>query len=84
MDGLMKGLVTDPSYSVDPYYSKDMTNYLLRKKGDLFGSDIVARNIHRGRDHGIPSYVNYLKYCFGFQVFLAFNQVLNRIKKILP
>jgi len=68
MDGLMKGLLTDHSYSVDPYMSKDITNYLMRKKGQLYGSDLISRNIQRGRDHGLPSYVNYLKYCFGFQV----------------
>lgn len=68
MDGLMKGLITDYSFSVDPYYTNDVKNYLLRKKGELFGSDLIARNIHRGRDHGIPPYINYLKYCFGFQV----------------
>ena len=69
-DGLLLGLTNDYSYSVDPYYTNDIKNYLLRKKGDLFGSDLIARNIHRGRDHGLPSYANYLKYCFGFQVSL--------------
>jgi peroxidase len=68
MDGLLKGLVSDYSLSVDPYYSVDIKEYLLRKKGERFGGDLIAKNIHRGRDHGLPSYVNYLKFCFGYQV----------------
>ena len=67
-DAVVKGLISDLSYSVDPYYTDDITNYLMRKKGDLFGSDLISRNIARGRDHGIASYVNYLNFCFGFEV----------------
>ena len=30
---------------------------------DSFGMDIVSLDIQRSRDHGIPSYVQFRKYC---------------------
>ena len=67
-DGLIQGLLVEHSKSVDPHVAEDVKNYLYRKKGERFGSDLIARNIQRGRDHGIPGYVNYLRFCFGYEV----------------
>ncbi len=64
----MKGLCKDISKSVDPYFTDDIKNHLFKKKNEGYGSDLIATNIQRGRDHGIPGYVNYLKFCFGYEV----------------
>lgn len=41
-----------------------MTNFLYSFSDDnSFGMDIVSLDLQRSRDHGIPSYTQFRKYC---------------------
>lgn len=40
---------------VDTYFSNSISNFLFGDPGNG-GTDLTARNIERGRDHGIPDY----------------------------
>jgi peroxidase len=33
--------------------------------GSIHAVDLLATNLNRGRDHGIPPYTKYLEYCLG-------------------
>jgi len=64
MDEMLRGLLLTPMQEVDANLAKELTEHLFEDLSDpLSGSDLAARNIQRGRDHGIPSYVHYRHIC---------------------
>ena len=62
LDTLTEGLVQaadseDRSQPPDRFFVEEVTGNLFEnQEGDRKGFDLVAVNIQRGRDHGIPSY----------------------------
>merc|ERR1719341_637140 len=63
MEEILQGLVNQPAQEMDRFVTEDATNFLFREIGHDFGSDLVARNIQRGRDHGLPGYNSWRKFC---------------------
>ncbi|EFX87999.1 hypothetical protein DAPPUDRAFT_221219 [Daphnia pulex] len=61
LDAVIRGLLTEPSQSVDQNVDDSLWNRLFRARNIRF--DIVALNIQRGRDHGISSYNTYRQFC---------------------
>ena len=57
-DPLLRGLVTQKARRVDEFLSSALTNSLFREQLDL-----ASLNIQRGRDHGIPPYIAWSRYC---------------------
>ena len=58
MEAVLNGMIADQSESVDPNVASDITEGLFANIG-FPGSDLIARNIQRGRDHGLPGYNEY-------------------------
>ncbi len=63
------------SQSYDPFITEDVTNFLLKEKSRDHGGDLIARNLQRAREHGLPGYNVYRTICglpgmtnFGFFV----------------
>ena len=65
MERILMGLVTQPAQTNDRFATDQITDLLFPENGADFGSDLVARNIQRGRDHGLPSYVAFYDKYFG-------------------
>lgn len=64
VDELMTGLVSKAMANFDSKVTEELTNHLFEESGRPFsGMDLVALNIQRGRDHGLPGYIKYLKLC---------------------
>ncbi|CAI8035665.1 Peroxidasin homolog [Geodia barretti] len=57
-DPLLRGLVTQNARRVDEFLSSALTNSLFREQIDL-----ASLNIQRGRDHGLPPYIAWQRYC---------------------
>lgn len=63
VDRILLGLVNQPAQKRDVFISEELTNHLFQTPGFQFGMDLAAINIQRGRDHGIPAYVNWREPC---------------------
>ncbi|XP_066250383.1 uncharacterized protein [Euwallacea similis] len=64
MDQMARGLVSTPMETLDQFITGEVTNHLFEDKRIPFsGVDLIALNIKRARDHGIPSYNNYRALC---------------------
>nr|XP_018900796.1 PREDICTED: peroxidase-like isoform X2 [Bemisia tabaci] len=61
-DHLIRGLATQSSQKMDLKYSTAMTQYLF-SDSMAFGMDALSLAIQRGRDHGLPGYNQYRKFC---------------------
>lgn len=56
IDPIFRGFASQVAQALDPMVVDDVRNFLLQSPGDKQGFDLVALNIQRGRDHGLPSY----------------------------
>ncbi|HJN56281.1 MAG TPA: peroxidase family protein [Candidatus Poseidoniales archaeon] len=58
LDPVMRGLAYEVQPAADPGYVNDLRNFMFGSPG-LGGQDMCAIDILRGRDHGVPPYVEY-------------------------
>ena len=61
VDELIRGMTIQASQSFDNNFVVDITENLF--DDDEFGLDLIALNVQRARDHGIPGYIEYQKLC---------------------
>ncbi|MEM7224675.1 MAG: peroxidase family protein [Pseudomonadota bacterium] len=56
IEPLLRGLAHQQAQRIDPYVVDEVRNFLFGPPG-AGGFDLAALNVQRGRDHGLPSYV---------------------------
>lgn len=68
---LMTSVLRQRAMAMDSSYVDDLAIQLYRSKmhdNQVFGTDSLALDIQRSRDHGLPSYVNYIKKCLNIRI----------------
>ncbi|XP_027853231.2 peroxidase-like [Aphis gossypii] len=89
-DMFLRGIATQPQQAQDIFFSEEITDLLFRANGPL-GQDLVAKDIQRGRDMGIPSYNHFRTLC-GLPKATSFDDIrdvmdeerIERLAKIYP
>ena len=63
--GLVEGMTAQKGEAWDDTFADDIINHLFEMKGNekATAMDLVALNIQRGRDHGVPGYNSYREAC---------------------
>jgi len=78
LDTFLVGLATQPGQKYDNIITDEVTNHLFQAKNKSFGMDLVALNLQRGRDHGLPGYNAFRELC-GLKRVNNFNGFANLI-----
>ena len=65
LDGLVRGMAGEGGQRWDSNFGEDLRNHLFESRQGRGGLDLVAVNIQRGRDHGLPGYNKYREICTG-------------------
>ncbi|CRL03888.1 CLUMA_CG017012, isoform A [Clunio marinus] len=60
---IIRGMATQRTLKRDEFMSPELTNHLFQSDSFPFGMDLAAINIQRGRDHGLPAYVEWRHPC---------------------
>ena len=63
LDKFLVGLATQPRQKYDNVITDQVTNHLFQARNKSFGMDLIALNLQRGRDHGLPGYKAFREQC---------------------
>ena len=73
IEPLLRGLASNRAQEVDNFVIDDVRNFLFGPPGSG-GFDLIALNLQRGRDHGLPSY-NDVRLAFGLSPAISFDDI---------
>lgn len=62
-DEYLMGLMNQVAQAMDDSITQEVTNHLFKKEGHRFGMDLVSLNMQRGREFGLPGYMEFRKFC---------------------
>ncbi|XP_038060614.1 lactoperoxidase-like isoform X2 [Patiria miniata] len=74
-DSILRGMLVQPLNKVDHFFSSAVRKHLFEDPKQGFGLDLVALNIQRGRDHGLPGYVRFRAEVCGLSLITAWEEL---------
>ena len=63
LDPLVRGMLQDQSRELDQFLSIVLTTQLFPLPNATLGADLASLNIQRAREHGVPPYRRWQRYC---------------------
>lgn len=75
LERMVRGAVAHPMNSIEPQAVSALTTGLFEVQGLELGIDLIATNIARGRDHGLPGF-NDLRGAYGLAPIASFEQLV--------
>src|SRR5204863_8073093 len=78
IDAILKGSASGDAQEVDLAAVRDVRNFLFGPPG-AGGSDLIARDIQRGRDHGLTDY-NSMRAAYGLPRVTTFAQITRNVE----
>lgn len=80
-DNYMMGLINQVAQAFDNSITSEVTNHLFQEPGKKFGMDLVAINLQRGRELGMPGYNAFREWC-GFPRINRFEELEGIISNV--
>lgn len=85
-DPIARGLAIAQSNPVDEFLNRVLTSKLFSESPGTLGSDLASLNIQRGRDHGIPAYRTWQRFCEqlfpGINATFRHNETVKTLKEL--
>lgn len=63
VDRIVLGMCSQAAMKRDEFIVDELTNHLFETSSKPYGADLMSLNIQRGRDHGLPAYVQWREAC---------------------
>src|SRR5262249_4203462 len=79
IDAILKGAASGDAQEVDLLAVRDIRNLLFGPPGSG-GSDLIARDIQRGRDHGLTDYNSSMRAAYGLPRVTSFAQITSNVQ----
>eukprot|EP00095_Tigriopus_kingsejongensis_P008509 snap_masked-scaffold181_size278858-processed-gene-1.12 protein:Tk08509 transcript:snap_masked-scaffold181_size278858-processed-gene-1.12-mRNA-1 annotation:"hypothetical protein DAPPUDRAFT_301956" len=62
-DSYLLGMINQVAQAMDDSITTEVQNHLFQAPGTKFGMDLLALNLQRGREHGLPAYTAFRDFC---------------------
>ena len=63
VDHIIRGMTKSHAQAEDVHVIGDMTNKMFMNSSTGMGLDLVSQVIQQGRDHGLPGYIKWRRFC---------------------